>query len=182
MLRLLFWLLVIAGLVAALDGIVPLPGIPDEEVVYATPPPVTGCGSSGCVAIYTIEVANVGRSAQSAVRVRLRPDAMTSPLVAPAVRRASESTPVTPATDRGVDTYPLGHLDPEERVALVFALRATSHETVTGWDRVLVGVEPAAGAARPGDVAAMTVGRAVHGAGRVTARLVAAVRKAIASS
>jgi hypothetical protein len=182
MLRLLFWLLVIACLLAAFDGVIPLPGIPDEEVVYATPPPVSTCGSSGCVAVYTLELANVGRSAQSGVRVRLRPDAIAAPLVAPTVRRASDSAQVTPATDRGVDTYPLGRMEPEERIALVFALRAPSRETVAGWDRVLVGVEPAAGAARPGGVSEMTVGRAVHGAGRVTARLVAAVRKAIASS
>jgi hypothetical protein len=64
----------------------------------------------------------------------------------------------------------------------VFALRAASRETVPQWDRVLVGVDPTAGAARQGDVVALSAGRIVNAAGRMTERVVSAVRKAIASS
>lgn len=183
MFRLLFWLVVFGVLYAVVSGTVPVPGVSKEEIVYTTPPPVASCGSSGCIAVYTLEVANTGRTAQDGVRVRLRSEPMASPVVAPAVRRASEAVAVQAGSDRaGVEMYPLGEIGPEEHVALVFALRAASRETVPQWDRVLVGVDPSAGAARPGDVTALSAGRLVNAAGRVTERIVAAVRKAIASS
>src|SRR5258708_3598025 len=183
MLRFLFWLVVLLAIFAVLNGTLPVPGIAAEEVVYGTPPPVATCGSSGCIAVYTLEVTNTGRSAQDGVRVRLRADAIASPVVAPAVRRASEAVAVSAASDRaGIEMYPLGQIGPEERVALVFALRAPSRETVPQWDRVLVGVDPTAGSARPGDVGALSAGRILNAAGRTTTRIVAAVRKVIASS
>jgi hypothetical protein len=183
MFRLLFWLVVIGVLYVVVSGIVPVPGVPTEEIVYSTPPPVASCGSSGCIAVYTLEVANTGRSSQDGVRVRLRSDALASPVVAPSVRRASEAVAVSAGSDRaGIEMYPLGQIGPEEHVALVFALRAASRETVPQWDRVLVGVDPTAGAARQGDVVALSAGRIVNAAGRMTERVVSAVRKAIASS
>jgi hypothetical protein len=181
MLRLLFWILVIGLVVAALDGTIPMPGVADEEVVYTTEVPVSTCGTSGCIAVYTLEVANAGRSTQESVRVRLRSDAVATPVIAPTVRRASEATVAATANERSVDTVPLGRLAPEERVDLVFALRAPARESVLGWDRVLVGVDTAAGAARPGDVGAITFGRVVNASGRVVHRVVSAVRQAIAS-
>jgi hypothetical protein len=124
-----------------------------------------------------------GRSAQDGVRVRLRTDAVQSPLIAPTVRRTNDATLVSPASDRtGVEAYPLGRLDTDERVSLVFALRAASRETVLGWDRVLVGVDPTVGSARPGEVSAVTAGRVLHAVGRRATRLIEAVRQAIAAS
>jgi hypothetical protein len=181
MMRLLFWILLIGLVVAVLDGAVPMPGVADEEVVYTTDVPVSTCGTSGCIVVYTIEVANAGRSTQENVRVRLRSDPLTAPVIAPTVRRASEATVAAIANDRSVDSVPLGRLEPEERVAVVFALRAPSHEAAAGWDRLLVGVDPAVGAARPGDVGAITLGRVVNASGRVVHRVVTAVRQAIAS-
>ena len=176
MLRLLFWLVVLGVVGLMLNGNLPIPGIADEEVVYATPAIVASCGSSGCLAVDAVEVANVGRSAQETVRVRLRTDAFGTPVVPPTVRRAQETSVPTVASERpGVDMYPLGRLAPEERVTLVFALRAASREAVPPWERVLVAVEPAKGVARPGDVDAITVDRVVHSAGRVVQRLVRAV-------
>jgi hypothetical protein len=182
MLRLLFWILLIGLVVAVLDGVLPMPGVADEEVVYTTEVPVSTCGTSGCIVVYTLEVANAGRSTQENVRVRLRSDPLASPVIAPTVRRASEATVAAIANERpSVDTVPLGRLAPEERVAIVFALRASSHEAAPGWDRLLVGVDPAVGAARPGDVGAITLGRVVNTSSRVVHRVVTAVRQAIAS-
>lgn len=183
MLRLLFWGLLVAAVVLVLNGTLPVPGVAQEEIVYATPPPVTACGSAGCVVVYTIEVANVGRSPQDGVRVRLRADAVEAPVVAPTVRRADATAPAPPASDRpGVEAYPLGRLEPEERAALVFAVRAPARDAVRGWDRVLVGVDPTAGGARPGDPGALTPGRVLHGLGRRATRVMDAVRQAIAAS
>jgi hypothetical protein len=182
MLRLLFWILLVGLVVAVLDGALPMPGVADEEIVYTTDVPVSTCGTSGCIVVYTLEVGNVGRSTQENVRVRLKSDALASPVVAPTVRRSSEATAAATANDRpGVDIVPLGRLAPEERVALVFALRAGSHESAPGWDRLLVGVDPTVGAARPGDVGGITLGRCVNASGRVVHRVVSAVRQAIAS-
>jgi hypothetical protein len=182
MLRLLFWIAVLAAVVYVLGDDVPIPGIADQELVYTTTPPVTSCSASGCVAVYTLEIANVGRSAQPSVRVRLRADAVASSIVPPTLRRRSEVVAVSATEDRaGIDAYPLGALEPEERVALVFATRAASREAVPSWDRVLVGVDPGDGSARPGDVGAITVGRVVNDAARIAKRIVAAVRQAIAS-
>ena len=167
MLRLLFWILVIGLVVAVLDGVLPMPGVADEEIVYTTDVPVSTCGSSGCIVVYSLEVANAGRSTQDNVRVRLRSDAIASPVIAPTVRRASEAAVAQTASDRGVDSVPLGRLAPEERVALVFALRAPARESAPGWDRVLVGVDPISGSARPGDVGGITFGRVVNASGRV---------------
>jgi hypothetical protein len=98
------------------------------------------------------------------------------------VRRASEATAATTANDRpGVESVSLGRLAPEERVALVFALRAAARENAPGWDRVLVGVDPVTGSSRPGDVGGITLGRVVNASGRVVHRVVSAVRQAIAS-
>jgi len=183
MFRLLFWLIVIVGAGLVLNGNLPLPGVPEEEVVFTTNPPVASCGSSGCMVVYSLDVANPGVSPQESVRVRLRSEPLATAVVAPAVRRATESTLAPAMNDRpGIDVYPLGRLAPEERAALVFALRAPSRETVLDWDRLLIGVEPALGAARPGDVAALGTGRILHAAGRTVRRIVAAVRQAIASS
>src|SRR5258705_5465719 len=114
MFRLLFWLVVIGVLYAVVSGTVPVPGVPAEEIVYGTPPPVASCGSSGCIAVYTLEVANTGRSAQDGVRVRLRADTLASPVVAPSVRRGNEAVPVSAASDRaGIEMYPLGQIGPE---------------------------------------------------------------------
>lgn len=177
MFRLLFWLLVLAAAGFTLNANVPIPGIPAEEVVFATTPAVTTCGPSGCIAVYTLEIGNVGRSAQDSVRVRLRSDAVAAPVIAPTVRRASGSTVVAATDDRpGVDTVALGSLAPEERVALVFAVRAPARDAVLGWDRVLVSVEPSAGSAHPGDVGALTVGRVVHALGRTVQRIVRAAQ------
>jgi hypothetical protein len=182
MLRLLFWILVIGIVVCVLEGAVPIPGVPEDEIVYATSPPVAGCGSTGCIVVYELLVANVGRSTQDTVRVRLRSDGMANPVIAPTIRRADEAVVATMGTDRaGIDMLQLGGLAPEERVALVFALRSGTRESAPGWDRLLVGVDPAAGSARPGDVGALTAGRIVNAAGRVVHRVVLAVRKAIAS-
>jgi hypothetical protein len=182
MLRLLFWIVVIGLVVAVLDGILPMPGVADEEVIYTTDVPVSACGSSGCIVVYSLEVANAGRSTQDNVRVRLRSDVIASPVVAPTVRRASEATAATTANDRpGVESVSLGRLAPEERVALVFALRAAARENAPGWDRVLVGVDPVTGSSRPGDVGGITLGRVVNASGRVVHRVVSAVRQAIAS-
>jgi hypothetical protein len=183
MIRFLFWLIVLLAAVLVLEGAVPLPGIAPDEVVYTTTPPVSTCGSSGCIAVYTLEVANVGRARQDAVRVRLRTDVLRTPVIAPTVRRASEAVLAATANDQpGIDLVPLGALAPEERVALVFAVRAPSRDAIVGWDRILVDVEPGMGAARPGDVAAITVGRVVHAVGRVVHRVLEAVRQAIAAS
>lgn len=183
MLRFLFWAIVLAVAVLMLNGTLPIPGIADEEVVYTTTPPVSTCGPSGCIVVYTLEVANVGRSPQDSVRVRLREDAIASPMIAPTVRRSGDTMLAPPATDRpGVEAFPLGTLQPEERVSLVFALRAASREAAPGWDRVLVGVDPSRGGARPGEVTAVTAGRVVHALGRMTVRLTETVRRAIASS
>ena len=182
MLRLLFWLCVIGGTVLVLNGTMPLPGIPQEEVVYETPPPVVSCAASACIAVYTLEMANVGRSAQELVRVRLRSDAVETPLIAPTMRRGSENAVVESTSDRpGSETYALGRMEPEERVTLVFALRAGSRGAVPGWDRVLVGVDASSGAAHPGAVGALTAGRIIHTAGRFAERVTDVVKKALAS-
>ena len=183
MLRLLFWLLVVGGILLVLDGTLPVPGIARDEVVYATPPPVATCGPSGCIAVYTLEVGNVGRAAQESVRVRLRTDTLAMPVILPTVRRTGDTALSEAVEDRpGINAYPLGALGPEERVTLLFALRAPSRTMVADWDRLLVDVAPAAGSAHPGDVGALTGGRLLHAAGRVATRITEAVRKAVASS
>lgn len=183
MLRLLFWLLLLTGVGLMLNGNLPIPGLAQEEVVFTTNPPVASCGSTGCLVVYSIDVANTGESAQESVRVRLRSEPLATAAVVPTVRRATESTLAAAMNDRpGSDVYPLGRLGPEERAALVFALRPASRETMLGWDRLLIGVEPSLGAARPGDVAAIGAERLVHAASRTVRRIVAAVRQAIASS
>ena len=70
----------------------------------------------------TLEMGNVGRSAQESVRVRLRTDAVETPVIAPTMRPWSENVVVESAGDRpGTETYALGRVEPEERVTLVFA-------------------------------------------------------------
>src|SRR5262245_59259658 len=100
MLRLLFWILLIGLVVAVLDGVVPMPGVADEELVYTTEVPVSSCGTSGCIVVYTLAVANVGRSTQENVRVRLRSDPLSSPVIAATVRRAGEATVAAIASER----------------------------------------------------------------------------------
>ncbi len=181
MLRFLFWLVVLVLVVLVLDGDLPMPGAAEEEIVYETDVPVSTCGTAGCVVAYTLEVANTGRSTQDAVRVRLRSDAIASPVIAPTVRRESEAAPAEISNERGgTDVVTLGKVAPEERVALVFALHASTRESAAGWDRVLVGVETTRGAARPGDVGAISLGRLVNGAARFVQPLFAAARQAIA--
>lgn len=180
MLRFLFWLVVLVLVVLVLDGDLPMPGAADEEIVYTTDVPVSTCGASGCVVAYTIEVANTGRSTQNAVRVRFRSDAFASPVIAPTVRRESEAVPAETTNERGGDVVTLGRVAPEERVALVFALHANTRESAPGWDRLLVGVETTRGAARPGDVGAISLGRLVNGLARFVQPLFTAARQAIA--
>jgi hypothetical protein len=176
MFRLLFWALLIGGGVLVANGTVPVPGVADEEVVYATPPAVTTCGSSGCIVVYALELANVGRSPQDTVRVRLRSEVLAAPVIAPTVRRAGETTLATAANERpGIDIYEVGAMAPEERVVVVFAGRATSRDAALRWDRVLVGVEPARGVATPGDPAAVTPTRLIHAAGRLVRHVVDAI-------
>src|SRR5262245_60112572 len=152
MFRLLFWLTVFGVIGFVLSGTSALPGLPLEEIVYATPPPVATCSPTGCIAVYTLEVGNVGKAAQESVRVRMRADAIASPLIAPTVRRAGENAIAEGTDDRpGIQAFPIGRLEPDERVTLLFALRATSRESVAGWDRLLVGVDASAGSARPGE-------------------------------
>ena len=184
MLRFLFWVLLISVTVLFLNGTLPTPGIADEEVVYDTPPPITSCTAAGCIAVYELDVGNVGRSPQKAVRVRLRAGAIDDAVIAPTLRRGMANTAVEPQVDErsGVVVLPVGPLDTEERVTVVFALRAPSHDGVKGWDRVLVGVEPAAGAGRPGDAGELTMGRVVHAAGRVVIEVTDVARKAIAKA
>jgi hypothetical protein len=179
MMRLLFWLLVLGAIGFVLNANLPIPGIATEEVVFTTTPTVSTCGPTGCIAVYTLDVANVGRSGQETVRVRLRSEAVASPVIAPTLRRAGDATVVTATDERpGIDTLALGALLPEERVALVFALQAPSRAAVLGWDRVLVGVEAGAGSARAGEVGALTVGRVVHALGRSVQRVVRAAQAA----
>jgi len=183
MLRFLFWVLVISVTVLFLNGTLPTPGIADEEVVYDTPPPIASCTGTGCIAVYELDVGNVGRSPQKAVRVRLRAGAIDDAVITPTLRRGMVNSPVEPQVDErsGVVVLPVGALEPEERVTVVFALRAPAHDAVKGWDRVLVGVEPSAGAGRPGDAGELTMGRVVHAAGRVVIQLTDVARKAIAN-
>jgi hypothetical protein len=182
MFRLLFWIIVLALVGLVLNGNLPVPGIPQEEVVFTTDPPVASCGSSGCIVVYSLDVANTGESAQESVRVRLRAEPLAQAVVVPTVRRATETSLAPSMNDRqGIDVYPLGRLAPEERAALVFALRAASRETVLGWERLLIGVEPALGAARPGDVSEIGIGRLLHSTSRTFRRVVATIRQAIAS-
>ena len=183
MFRLLFWIIVLGVIGLMLNGNLPMPGIAQEAVVFTTNPPVASCGSSGCMVVYSLDVANIGESPQTSVRIRLRSVPLATAVVAPTVRRATESALAPAMTDReGIEIYPLGSLAPEERSALVFALRAASPDAVLGWDRLLIGVEPALGAARPGDVAAIGAERLVHSAARTVRRIVAAIRQMIASS
>ena len=176
MFRLLFWILIILTAALVVQGTVPVPGIAMEEVVYATPPPVPACGSQGCIGIYTLEVANVGRSTQEMVRIRLRDASIGTPVVSPTVRRMTETSLAPPAEDRaGTVLYPLGRLAPEERATLVFALRAPSREAMPGWERLLIGIDTSRGGARLGDPGAVTVGRLVHALGRVVDRVVHAI-------
>jgi hypothetical protein len=188
MIRLLFWILVLGGAWLVLSGTLPVPGVPDEEVVYATTPPVVSCilATTGCTVVYTLEVANVGRSVQESVKVRVRTSVLENPAVAPTLRRASETAPLQSAGEKaGVDAYPIGPLAPEERVAVVFALHAPTREAVLGWERVLVGVDPDTGAAEPGDPGAITSSRLMHVTGRLLDRVAHELRGAydrIASS
>jgi hypothetical protein len=176
MLRLLVWVLVILTAALVVNGTLPLPGIAMDEVVYATPPPVPACGSQGCIGVYTLEVANVGRSPQEMVRVRLREEPIGTPVVAPTVRRTADTTLALPVTDRaGSLLYPVGPLAPEERATLVFALRAPSREAMPGWERLLIGIDTTRGGARLGDPSAMSAGRLVHALGRVVDRVVRAI-------
>ncbi|HXJ33541.1 MAG TPA: hypothetical protein VMS22_05815 [Candidatus Eisenbacteria bacterium] len=181
MFRLGFWLVVLGVGWLTLSGTLPIPGIPDEEIVFATPPPVSTCGSSGCLAVYTLDLANTGRSAQESVKVGLRGDALANPAILPVLRRANGTTALQAASERGgVNAYILGRLEPEEQATLVFALRTPSLAETPGWDRILVGVETARGAARPGEPGALSGSRIVHATARMVERVAAAVRAAIA--
>src|SRR5262245_49639566 len=114
MVRLLFWVGLLAAAWLVLSGALPVPGVANEGVVFATTPPVTNCGSAGCLAVYTLEVANPGRSAQESVKVRLRSDTLANPAIPPTLRRASETVGLQAATERGtVEAYQLGRMEPE---------------------------------------------------------------------
>ena len=114
MFRLLVWVLIILTAALVVQGTVPVPGIAMEEVVYATPPPVPACGSQGCIGVYTLEVANVGRSTQEMVRIRLRDESIGTPVVSPTVRRTTDASLAPPPEDRaGTLLYPLGRLAPD---------------------------------------------------------------------
>jgi hypothetical protein len=121
-------------------------------------------------------------AAEDRARADSAPARLENPVIAPTVRRGLANAPVEAQEDErsGVVVLPLGPLDAEERVTLVFALHAPSRDAVVGWDRVLVGVEPTAGAGRPGDAGELTMGRVVHAAGRAVIQLTDVARKAIA--
>jgi len=174
MLRLLVWIAILVGLAYVLESNMPIPGIPAEEVVYTTAPPVAGCGAAGCTVVYALDLANAGRSAQD-VQVRLRGDALGAPIVAPTVRRATDAAPANANDHAGVQSYTVARLVPEERASLVFALHAPARDAALGWDRLLVSVDSAGGVTRPGEVGAISAVRLVNGAARMVARLVRAV-------
>src|SRR5262245_18010380 len=129
MVRLLFWVGLLGVVWLVLSGAVPVPGVANEEVVFATTPAVSTCGSAGCLAVYTLEIANPGRSAQESVKVRLRGDTLANAALPPTLRRAGQTAPLQAASHRGTgEAYQLGKLEPEQRVAVVFVLRAPSQE------------------------------------------------------
>ncbi|MBI4518265.1 MAG: hypothetical protein HY699_20895 [Deltaproteobacteria bacterium] len=163
MLRRFRWLLMAIGLLALGSGGASIFSRPAHEVLYSPRPPLRTCLSSGCLAIYIIEVGNTGSEGQEDVRIRLRADVVRAALLPVTVRNFGKvDRPVTVSEAGGVRTFAFGRVKPGDRVELSFTLRHGERFQAPGWEQILVAVEAAQGPAQPGDPAAVALGRMLY--------------------
>jgi hypothetical protein len=152
------------GLLVLVGGGASIFRMPEEEVLYSASPPITTCLKSGdCLFIYTLEVGNTGREAQEDVRVRLRRDVVQAAIMPLKVRSFGKVDRRFETSDAdGVRTFDLGRLKAQQRVEISFVLRYPDRSQAPSWQQILVGVEAARGEVRPGDPAAVTLGRMLY--------------------
>jgi hypothetical protein len=124
---------------------------PAHEVLYAAWRGPLTCHSAGCLAIYTLEVGNTGREPQADVRVALRVAFLGGPLGVSVRDFGKVDRRHTVSDAAGIRTYGLGRLAPRDRVELSVVVLRPDRAGFPAWADMLVGVEPAQGAAQAGN-------------------------------
>jgi hypothetical protein len=158
--RHLRWIAIAAGLFVLLRGGASLFTIPDDEVLYATEPPITNCISDGCILIYKLEVGNTGRNPRERVRVTLRASAVDAAILPLAFRNFGKvRRAVREASEGDARVYDLGRLKPQERVEMNLVLRVPDPARALAWDAILVAVDADTEAVRRGSPAVTTFAR-----------------------
>jgi hypothetical protein len=153
MVRPIRWVLTALGAGLLVGGGASIFGTPAAEVLYAASGPTGTCTErAGCVGLYSLEVGNTGRELQPEVRVRLHAAVVDAAILPPTVRdQGKVDRPFRVTREAEAVTLALGPVKPEERVVVSFVLRGERLEALPPWDRTLVAVEPARGAAFPGN-------------------------------
>jgi hypothetical protein len=143
--------LVAAGIGLLAMGGVSIFGQPNREILYQPEPPLTVCGSYGCIFTYRLEVGNSGALAQDEVIVRLRRDVVESAILPVTARNYGLIARHARIWDEGdVRAYALGRLEPQVRVQIGFTLRGPMSDSVVPWNRILAGVEAPGASVRIG--------------------------------
>lgn len=160
--RLRWVLIAVGGLILATGG-VSIFALPDHEVLYSPQPPLVSCISSGCISIYVLEVGNTGREIQEHVRVRLRAEAVRSPMLPPTVRTFGKVDRHVDVRDDGeVRIYDLGPVKPQERIELQLVYRDPDRGPHRDWLQMLVAVDAARGEVRQGNPGGVLLGRFLY--------------------
>jgi hypothetical protein len=151
------WTLAGVGAILLLAGGGSIFWRPSHEVLYRPSRSVV-CQPTRCIGLYELEVGNTGHAPQPDVRLHLRAAVVAAAPVDVRVKDFGKTDrPVAVSTAADVRTYALGPLLPDRRVVLSLVLLGADAAGLPGWDAILVGVEPATGAALPGNPGAITL-------------------------
>ena len=157
------WTLVAIGLLFLMSGGASIFSRPDYEVLYDPQTPLVSCTKSGCISIYILEVGNTGQEIQEHVRVRLRADALRTPIFPPSVRtfgKVDRRVEVRDAEDARI--YDLGKVKPQERIELRLVYQDRDRPAQRDWRDMLVAVEAAEGKVRQGNPGGVLLGRFLY--------------------
>jgi hypothetical protein len=158
--RHLRWVAVAVGLLALARGGASIFTTPDDEVLYATDPPITTCLTHGCTLIYRLEIGNTGRNPRRRVRVHLQTAVVDRAILPPRFRNFGKvERPVTTGDEAGIRTYDLGPVKPQQRVELQLVLQVPDRSDAPRWDEILAGVDADTGEVRRGSPAGTTFAR-----------------------
>ena len=156
-----FIAIVIAALILAVTGI-SLTHVPRHEVLYSENALRVKLNDGGASVIYIMEFGNTGRLVQDTIRIVLARKAVDRCALKPKFQNFGVTArPVKTVTNDDNVTYTVTDLEPGARVKLTFVLIYKQGEPEWSWQDILRKIDPAEGAARPGDPAFTSLGRAL---------------------
>jgi len=157
------WTFVILGVLFLWRGGTSIFRAPTNEVLYAAGQPRRICVPQICTTMMSLEVGNTGTAPQDNVRVRFRAaplQGLKLPLKVLDFGKVDRRVKMSEAG--GERVYELGRLEPQKRVEFQVVFHGPASELAPTWSEILVGVEAAAGDARPGDPALIQFARFLH--------------------